>query len=120
MQSPCHNKGISIQSRCRIEERDGCGFRRLRCRLKTAAHLFSGFKIRHRLSLDRNDRSGARVASEPGRTMSDREDAEAAQFNPVAARHGDDDSVKDDVYDIIDVTMKEVPVLARNALHKLG
>jgi hypothetical protein len=34
--------------------------------VKTLAHLFTGFKIRQRLFLNRNDRSGARVPSRPG------------------------------------------------------
>jgi hypothetical protein len=63
--------------------------------------------------------TSARVAPGPRRTMLDRKVAEAAQFDPVAASHSGDDGVKDGVYDIIDVTMKEVRVLAGNA-HKFG
>jgi hypothetical protein len=52
--------------------------------------------------------------------MSDRKVAEAAQFDPVSTRHSSDDGVENGIYDALDVTTVEVPVLVSNALHKLG
>jgi hypothetical protein len=52
--------------------------------------------------------------------MLDRKVAEAAQFDPVTTRHCGNDSIENGVYDIIDVTVIEMRVVAGNALHKLG
>ena len=81
-------------------------------RIKTPAHLFAGFKIRHRVFLNRNDRSSARVAPGPCQTMLDRKVAEAEQFDPIAARHCGADRIENGAHDVFDVTMQEVRVLA--------
>ena len=60
----------------------------------------------------------APVAAGAGRTVLDREGAEAAQLDPVAARECVDDLAKDGVDDIFDVTLVEVRILCRNALYE--
>src|ERR1700720_2485270 len=55
------------------------------------AHFLAGLEERHRLLLHRDLRAGARIAAGAGRTVLDREGAEAAQLDPVAARHRRDD-----------------------------
>src|SRR5579883_472399 len=65
-------------------------------------------------------RSGARVAPRAGRTVLDREGAEAAQLDPVAARHRGDDLAQDGVDDVLDIALIEVRILRRDTLHQLG
>jgi len=45
--------------------------------------------------------------------------AEAAQLDPVAARHGGDDLAQDRIHDILDVTLIEMRILLGNPLHEL-
>src|ERR1700689_5544586 len=65
-------------------------------------------------------RAGARIAPRPGRPLLHREGAEAAQLDPIAARHGGDDLAEDGVDDVLDVTLIEMRILGGNALNEFG
>src|SRR5215213_5596103 len=65
-------------------------------------------------------RAGARVAPGAGRPILDREGAEAAQLDPVAARHRGDDLVEDRVDDVLDVALIEMRIGRRNMLYQFG
>ena len=49
--------------------------------------------------------AGTRVATGAGRTVLDRKDPEAAQFNPVTLGHGVDDFAEDRVDDFLNVAL---------------
>src|SRR5260370_82150 len=84
------------------------------------AHFLTGLEERHRLLVDRDMGAGARITPGTGRAMLHRERPEAAQLDPVAARHGGDDLAQDGVDDVLHVTLVEVRVLRGDALHQLG
>src|SRR5215469_374727 len=84
------------------------------------AHLLAGLEERHRFLLDRDMRPGARIAPRAGRAMLHREGPEAAQLDPVAARHGGDDLAQYRVDDVLDVALIEMRILRGDALHQLG
>ena len=52
--------------------------------------------------------------------MLDRERAETAQLDPVAARQSRDDLIQDRVHDILDIPLIEVRVVLGDALNKFG
>jgi hypothetical protein len=54
--------------------------------VQSLAHFLAGLEERHRLLVHRHMRAGARIASGARRAVLDRERAEAAQLDPVAAR----------------------------------
>src|SRR5437870_12176617 len=58
--------------------------------IEPLAHFLAGLEERHRLLVHRDVGAGARVAARPRRAVLDRERAEAAQLDPVAAPHGPD------------------------------
>src|SRR5262249_16095619 len=64
--------------------------------------------------------AGPRVAAGPRRAVLDGEGAEAAQLDPIAARHGRDDLTENGVDDVFHVALVEMRVLRRDALHELG
>src|SRR5215467_10570502 len=88
--------------------------------IEPLAHFLAGLEERHRLLLDRDVGAGARVAAGPRRAVLDGEGAEAAQLDPIAARHGRDDLTENGVDDIFHVALVEMRVLRRDALHELG
>jgi hypothetical protein len=55
-----------------------------------------------------------------GRAMPHRKNAKAAQLDPFVALQCVDDLTKNDVDESPHVTMKKVPVLLGNELHKVG
>src|SRR4029453_17914200 len=65
--------------------------RRFGWAVQTLAHFLAGLEKRHRFLLNRDMGAGARIAPHAGGTILDREGAEAAQLDPVAARHGGHD-----------------------------
>ena len=68
--------------------------------------------------IDRFPRSG--IAAVPGIAFFYPEGPEAAQFVPVAARHGVDDLLENCVYDPLDVTMKQMRVFVGKKLNQFG
>ena len=64
--------------------------------------------------------AGARVAADARRAMLDREGAEAAQLDPIAARQRLDDLVEDDVDDALDVAMEQMRIGGGDLLDELG
>ena len=80
------------------------------------AHFLAGLEERHRFLVDRHVRAGARIAPGAGRPVLDREGAEAAQLDPVAARHRGDDLIEDGVDDVLDVALIEMRVLRRRCV----
>src|SRR5262245_17740720 len=84
------------------------------------AHFLAGLEERHRLLLHRDVRAGARIAAGARRTILDGEGAEAAQLDAIAARHRRDDLAENRVDDVLHVTLVEVGILRRDALHELG
>src|SRR6266478_3097933 len=88
--------------------------------IEPLAHFLAGLEERHRLLVHRDVGAGARIAPGPGRAVLDRESAEAAQLDPVAARHRRDDLAENGVHDVLHVALVEMRVLRRDALHELG
>src|SRR4029453_18567765 len=84
------------------------------------AHFLAGLEERHALLVDRHMGAGAWIAPRTGRTVLDRERAETAQFDAVAARQGGDDLVENRVHDILDIPLVEVRVVLGNALNEFG
>src|SRR6185312_699673 len=88
--------------------------------IEPLAHLLAGLEERHTFLIDRHMGAGARIASGARRALLDREGAEAAQLDAIAARHGGDDLAQDGVDDLLDVALIEMGVLRRDTLHKFG
>src|SRR5712691_10791351 len=88
--------------------------------IEPLAHFLAGLEERHRFLLHRDMGAGARIAAGAGRTVLDGESAEAAQLDAVAAGHGRDDLAEDGVDDVLHVSLIEMRVLRRDALHELG
>src|SRR2546423_9334505 len=65
-------------------------------------------------------RAGARIAAGARRAVLDREGAEAAQFDAIAARERGGDLAEHGVHDILDVALIEVRVLPGDTLNELG
>src|SRR3989442_5993998 len=65
-------------------------------------------------------RAGTRIAPGTRRAVLDRKRAEAAQLDPIAARHGRDDLAENGVDDVFHVALVEMRVLRGDALHELG
>src|SRR3954468_19062717 len=84
------------------------------------AHFLAGLEERHTLLIDRHMGAGARIAAGPGRTMLDRERAETAQLDPIAARQGRHDLIENRVDDILDIPLIEVRVVLGDALNQFG
>jgi hypothetical protein len=60
------------------------------------------------------------IAAIPGIAFFYREGPEAAQFDPIAARHGLNDLLENCVYDPLDVTMKQMRVFVSKKLNQFG
>src|SRR5262249_46319543 len=84
------------------------------------AHFLAGLEERHRLLLHRHVGAGPGVAPGAGRAVLDRESAEAAQLDAIAARHRRDDLAENGVDDVLHVALVEMRVLRGNALDELG
>src|SRR5215468_7304891 len=108
-----------MDSRLAAARRPGMTSARLTL-VQPLTHFLAGLEERHRLLVDRDMRAGARVAAGAGGAILDRERAEAAQLDPIAARHGGGDLAEDGVDDVFDVALVEMRVLRRDALHELG
>src|SRR5919108_4638774 len=65
-------------------------------------------------------RAGTRIAPGAGWTVLDRKSTEAAQLDPVAARHRRGDLAENGVDDVFHVALIEMRVLRSDALHELG
>ena len=63
---------------------------------------------------------GLGIAAVPGIALFHRKGPEAAQFDPVAARHGLDDLLENCVYDPLDVTPKQMRVFVSKKLKQFG
>ena len=86
------------------------GFWRRR-RVEAHAHLLAGLEHRDHLLVDRDGLAGARVAAGARVPLLDREGAEAAQLDPVAAGQRVGDGVEDRVDDVLDVPLVQMRVL---------
>src|SRR5512146_2305377 len=64
----------------------GAGIRRSAFAVQPFAHFLARLEERNALLVDRHMRAGTRIAPRAGRTVLDREGAETAQLDPVAAR----------------------------------
>src|SRR5712692_1175803 len=84
--------------------------------IEALAHFLAGLEERHALLVDRYVRAGARVAAGARRPMLDRERAEAAQLDTVAARERVDDFAEDRVDDVLDVALIKVRILRGDTL----
>src|SRR5215471_9812900 len=65
-------------------------------------------------------RAGARIAAGAGRSVLDREGAETAQLDPVAARERVDDLAEDRVDDVLDIALIKMRILRGDALNQFG
>ena len=65
-------------------------------------------------------RAGTRIAPRARRAMLDRESAESAQLDTVAARQGSHDLIEDRVHNILHIPLIEMRVVLGDALNKLG
>src|SRR5829696_5268255 len=74
-------------------KRLGAGLGRTAFAVQPFAHFLAGLEERDALLVDRHMRAGARIAAGAGGAMLDRERAETAQFDPVAARQGGHDLI---------------------------
>src|SRR5262249_21500090 len=88
--------------------------------IESLAHFLAGLKERHGFLLHRDMRAGTRIASGPRRAVLDREGPEAAQLDPIAARHRRSDLAENGVDDIFHVTLIDMRGLRSDALHELG
>jgi len=87
--------------------------------VKPLAHFLARLEERDALLIDRHMGAGTRIASGAGGAMLDRERAEAAQLDTVAARERSNDLIEDRVHDILDIPLVEVRVVLGNTLNKL-
>src|SRR4051794_7019497 len=87
--------------------------------VQAIAQLLAGLEKRHMLFGDLDAVAGARIAAHPGIAALDREGAETAQLDPVAAGQGGGDLVKDRGDDDLDVTLIEVRICLGKPLHEL-
>jgi hypothetical protein len=101
-------------------ERLRAGFGRPIVAIEAFAHFLAGLEERHALLIDGHMGAGARIAPRARRAMLDRESAEAAQLDAVAARQRCDDFIENRVYDVLDIPLVEVRVVLGDALNKLG
>src|SRR2546429_8842830 len=65
-------------------------------------------------------RAGTRIAPGTRRTVLDRKRTEAAQLDPIAARHGRSDLAENGVDDAFHIALVGMRVLRGYALHELG
>src|SRR5437764_13952867 len=87
--------------------------------VQAVAQLLAGLEKRHMLFGDLDAVAGARIAAHPGIAALDREGAETAQFDAVAAGQRRGDLVKDRSDDNLDVTLIEVRICLGKPLHEL-
>src|SRR6185503_20591856 len=88
--------------------------------IQPLAHFLAGLEERHALLVDRHMRAGAWIAACARRAMLDRESAEAAQLDTVAARQGRHDLVENRVHNVLHIPLIEVRVVLGDALNKFG
>jgi hypothetical protein len=65
-------------------------------------------------------RAGAWIAAGAGRTVLDRERAETAQLDAVAARQRRDDLIEDRVDYVLDIPLVQMRVVLGDTLNKFG
>src|SRR5438477_11103939 len=87
--------------------------------VQAIAQLLAGLEKRHMLFGDLDAVAGARIAAHPGIAALDREGAETAQLDPVAARQRRGDLVKDRSDDNLDVTLIKVRICLGKPLPEL-
>jgi len=83
-------------------------------------HFLARLEERDALLIDRNMRAGARVASRTGRAMLDRESAETAQLDAVAARQRSYDLIENRIHNVLHIPLVEVRVVLGDALNEFG
>src|SRR5436309_4857113 len=88
--------------------------------VEALAHFLAGLEKRNALLLDGDVRPGARITPGAGRPVLDRESAEAAQLDAIAAGERGDDLAQDGIDDVLDVALIEMRVLRRDTLDELG
>src|ERR1700686_3385501 len=86
--------------------------------IKPLAHFLAGLEERHAFLVDGDMGAGARIAAGARRALLHRERAEAAQLDPVAARHRRDDLVENGVDDVLHVALVEVRILRGDMLNQ--
>jgi hypothetical protein len=64
--------------------------------------------------------AGAGIAAGTRRSMFDRECAETAQLNTIAARKRSDDFVEDCIHNILHIPLVEMWIVFRNSLNEFG
>ena len=72
------------------------------------------------LFLDRDTFARSRVATHAGVTLLHGKCAETPEFDPIAARHGFNDFVKDRRYDPLNIALVQVRVFIGNLLYQFG
>ena len=65
-------------------------------------------------------RAGTRIAAGAGRAVFDRESAETAQLDPIAARQGRDNLIENCVHNVLDIPLVEMRVVLGDTLNKFG
>ena len=103
-----------------MENRSGAGFGSAVVAVQPFAHFLAGLEKRHALLIDRHMRAGARIAAGAGGAMLDRECAEAAQLDPVAARKSGDDFIEDRVHNVLHIPLIEMRVVLGDTLNEFG
>src|SRR6267142_433669 len=84
------------------------------------AHFLARLEERDALLVCRDMRAGARIATCARGAMLDRESAETAQLDTVAARQCRDDLIEDRVHNVLHIPLIEVRVVLGDALNKFG
>src|SRR5438105_5654374 len=92
---------------------------RARRLVQPVAQLLAGLEERDVLFRDLDAVASARVAPDAGIAALDREGAEAAQLDPIAARQGRADLVEDGGDDDLDIALVEMRVGFSKPLHEL-
>jgi hypothetical protein len=64
--------------------------------------------------------AGAWIAARARRPMLDRKRPETTQLDPIAARQGRDDFIKDRVHDVLDIPLIKMRVVLGDALNEFG
>src|SRR5436309_9059487 len=88
--------------------------------VEALAHFLAGLEKRNALLLDGDVRPGARITPGAGRPVLDRESAEAAQLDAIAAGERGDDLAEDGIDDVLDIALIQMRVLRRDTLDELG
>jgi hypothetical protein len=83
-------------------------------------HFFGSLKGRNNLFRDGNWSLGARVAAYASRMLTHRKRSETTEFNPVASGKPVSNGMEDCIYDLLDVTLKQMWSLRGKFLDQFG